>query len=114
MYDLQKKKGFIVIDGSDIINGDEALAICKKAEQLLANNTTTNILVDTRTVNLEKSKFDIFINYLSRIQVKKIALVLDQLVNKFKFSLWRRKYQPQIKIEQFTNANEAEDWFKGE
>ena len=114
MYDLQKKKGFIVIDGSGIINGEEALAICEKIKGLLSSSNTQNILVDTRRVNLEKSKFDIFINYLSRVKVKKIALVLEELINRFKFSLWSRKYRPQIEIKQFNNLQGAKNWLKGE
>lgn len=114
MYDLQKKKGFIVIDGSDIINGEEALAICEKIKGLLSSSNTQNILVDTRRVNLEKSKFDIFINYLSRAKVKKIALVLEELINRFKFSLWSRKYRPQIEIKQFNSLQGAKNWLKGE
>ncbi|PRX35572.1 hypothetical protein BX659_10163 [Orenia metallireducens] len=113
MYKLTNKEEFIVVTGNDIIDEVESKAICRKINELLEFEVGNNsLLLDVRGVNLNDSQFDIFIQYLSKIKVKRISIVLPELVNKFKFRLWKRKYKNYAEIEQFMTLEEAQNWLK--
>lgn len=113
MYKLTNKEEFIVVTGNDIINETESKAICRKIKELLEFKTGANkLLLDVRGVNLDASQFDIFIQYLSKVKVTRISIVLPELINKFKFKLWRRKYKNYAEIEQFMTLEEAQNWLK--
>jgi hypothetical protein len=113
VYELERKKEFIVIKGSDIIDVEETTDICDQVTEMLAEaGGVYNLLVDVRDVKLKESKFDAFINYLTKVKLNKIALVLSDLISGFKFKFWRRKYQGQVKIEQFDKLDKAQAWLE--
>ena len=110
MYDLEVKKEFIVIRGSDIIDEVEATKLCDQVVDLLADSEANKLLLDVTKVDLEKSNFDVFIQALSKLELDKIALVLEELISQFKFNLWRRKYRKYVTIEQFSLLTSAQEW----
>lgn len=113
MYKLTIKEEFIVVSGNDIIDEVEGKAICRKIKELLElRKGNSRLLLDLRSVNLEESQFDIFIQTLSKIKIDKISLILPELINKIKFRLWRRKYKDYTEIEQFVTVEEAQSWLK--
>ncbi|MCK8828335.1 STAS/SEC14 domain-containing protein [Natroniella acetigena] len=113
MHNLHSENNLIVIKGGEIINGGEAKDICNKVEELLQRRENKQrLLLDLRKVDLEESQFDVFIQYLTEIEVEKIALVLDKLITKFKFKLWSRRYRDYVQLEQFDNLEEAKKWLK--
>ncbi|TDX43618.1 hypothetical protein [Orenia marismortui] len=115
MYHMKVKEEFIVVSGSDIIDEIEARAICRKLKDLLALRADSNkLMLDVREVNLEDSKFDIFIQSLSKFNIDKISIILPELINKIKFRLWRRKYSQYVSIEQFLTFEEGKKWLKKE
>ncbi|MCK8817930.1 hypothetical protein MWH28_11230 [Natroniella sulfidigena] len=113
MHKLYSEADLIVIEGGEIINGSEAKDICAKVEKLLERRADKQkLLLDLREVDLEESQFDTFIQYLTKIEVEKIALVLEELISKFKFKLWSRRYRHYVQLEQFDNLEEAKKWLK--
>ncbi|WP_027338947.1 hypothetical protein [Halonatronum saccharophilum] len=111
MYRLKGEENFIIITGSDIIDCEEGKAICRKVGELIElNSHKERILLDLRRVNLEDSDFDIFIKTMSKINLSKVALVLPELISKFKFRLWKRRYDDCIEIEQFITIEEGKKW----
>ncbi len=111
MYEIKNQQEFIVISGSDIIDEVEANAICRKVEKLLdLEGQPKRLLLDVRKLNLEDSSFDIFVQYLSKIEVKRVSLILDALIHKLKFKLWKRKYKDFFSIEQFLTIEEGSKW----
>ncbi|GAB6099336.1 hypothetical protein JCM16358_12150 [Halanaerocella petrolearia] len=111
MYDLEEKKDFIVIRGSDIINEVESKELCKEIIKVV-NSNSKNLLFDVRQVNLADSNFDICVQYLSKLEVDKIALVLEDLISGFKFKLWKRRYQNYVTIKQFNILYKAQEWLR--
>ena len=112
MHKIKSKEDFIIITGSNIIKNDEAKLICEELMIELANGHITNLILDVQSLDLDKSKFDIFINYLSRMNLNCVALVLPKLISSLKFKLWKRKYNNYLELKQFNNLNEAKQWIK--
>ncbi len=115
MYQIVDKKSVIVIIGTDIVDEFEAHAICHKLKELLEiREEKYRLLVDIRNMNLKKSKLDIFIQYLSKVEVDRIALVMKELISKIKFYLWKRRYKKYVDIRQFDDEVNAHKWLKEE
>ena len=113
MHKIKSKEDFIIVTGSNIIKDSEAKTICKEIViKLEENQKNEDLILDLRKVDLEKSKFDIFINYLSKLDLERVALVMSDLIAKLKFKLWKRKYNKYIKLAQFNNLLEAKNWLK--
>ena len=110
MYSLESQPGRVIVDSEDLITEKEALEICQQVKEELTEPEVNDLIVDVRGTDLEASCFDVFVNYLSKMPVKRIALVLDNLLSKLKFSFWSRKYRPQINIGQFESQQQAKDW----
>lgn len=114
MYKLESEESFIVLRCADIIDGKEAKEICLELVSLFKGKDSSKLIVDAKGLNLDDSKVDIFITYLSKIDIEKIALVLSELVPAFKFKLWRRKYKNYVEIEQFLTLKEAQKYLAKE
>lgn len=112
MYELKVKERFIIIKVSDIIEEKEAVEICERIYKLLEERNFKHLILDARKLDLKNSCLDVFINYLTNIKFKKVALILENLLSKFKFNLWSRKYRPQINIQQFKTKEQAENWLQ--
>ncbi|WP_408955037.1 STAS/SEC14 domain-containing protein [Natroniella sp. ANB-PHB2] len=113
MHKLHYENNLIAIKGGEIINEGEAKDICNQVEELLERRKNKQkLLLDLRKVDLRESQFDIFIQYLTEIEVEKIALVLDKLFSDFKFKLWSRGYQDYVQLKQFNDLEEAKKWLK--
>ena len=111
MYKIKSKEDFIIITGNNIIKANEAKSICEELMIKLANNyQVDSLILDFRKLNLADSKFDIFINYLSKVELEKVALVLPELISTLKFKLWKRKYNNYIQLAQFNNLVDAKSW----
>ena len=112
MHKIKSKEDFIIITGSNIIMNDEAKLICEKLIIELENTDLKKLILDIENLNLKQSKFDIFINYLSKLDLERVALVMSDLISKLKFKLWKRKYNKYINLAQFNNLLEAKNWLK--
>ena len=112
MHKIKSKEDFIIITGSNIIKNDEAKSICEEVTFKMANNQVKNLILDLQSLNLAQSKFDIFINYLSKLDLNRIALVLEDLISSLKFKLWKRKYNNYIELAQFNNLAVAKNWIQ--
>ena len=110
MHKIKSKEDFIIITGSNIIKNDEAKLICEELIIKLANSHSGNLILDVQSLDLDQSKFDIFINYLAKLNLNRVALVLPELISSLKFKLWKRKYNNYLKLMQFKNLNEAKKW----
>ncbi|MGM0369463.1 MAG: hypothetical protein ACQEP9_03515 [Bacillota bacterium] len=111
MYKIKSKEDFIIVTGSNIIKDSEAKSICKEVVvKLEQNGKITDLILDLRKVDLEESKFDIFINYLSKIELERVALIVPELISSLKFKLWKRKYKKFIQLAQFNNLSSAKRW----
>ncbi|MGM0502940.1 MAG: hypothetical protein ACQERJ_10470 [Bacillota bacterium] len=111
MHKIKSKEDFIIITGSNIIKDNEAKLICEEIMIKVAKQNHINaLLLDLRELDLEQSKFDIFINYLSKLDLKKVAVILPQLISTLKFKLWKRKYKNNLQLAQFNNLRNAENW----
>ena len=112
MYKIKSKEDFIIITGSNIIKNDEAKSICEEVAVKMADQRIEDIILDLRLLNLGQSKFDIFINYLSKLDLNRVAIVLEGLISSLKFKLWKRKYNNYIELAQFNNLATAKNWIQ--
>ncbi|AGB40361.1 hypothetical protein Halha_0359 [Halobacteroides halobius DSM 5150] len=111
MYDLKIKKEFIIIKGNNIIDEREAQNLCNKVVEILTEQSRIDgLLLNLKQVNLAESNFDIFIQSLTKLDLKRIALILNDPVSSFKFRLWRRRYKKYALLKQFTTLESAKEW----
>ena len=97
--------------GYGIIDGREASLICEEINSLIKEkNIKKRVVFNLKELSLNDSSFDIFIDSLSKLEIERIALVLEETISKFKFTLWKRRYKNFIQIEQFSKLEEAQKW----